>query len=1023
MKRFPCTSKQGRPCNPRDETAVEPKANEVYKDTGFCILSSALPPEVAADMLHAFESDLKLWAADCELPLRTYLAVVNKWSHWNSRVASMTETIAPILRPQVEAILQSEAWPVGSTIFRKSRQASRGTHAHQDLSYAWRPGSQLFSCTTWVALTPASASPLEMLPGSHKHGIKAAVDFLDPAFEDKANSAEWKDRAVTLQVDPGDAVLFDSRLWHSAAACSGDLRVALAITWATPAGPDGVVPGQYPRWPARDLPPPVVAPKDGFGMDTVGSQLKLALRHLAFPCEAESSTALIKAIFSSPQRPLDQLPHPRIAEELLLKFLDMRKAVLKHGAAGQNGRLFECLYEEVILPVKARLKKKIVRPSVASLKSWLRRWAESTKRVAAVLLFGSQARGEATRWSDLDVCVVGPKALLPALKEALEKDWLRGDGVCLLSEQKLLAMWGDEVQRLDCLLVESACEAQKYLATLADCEDVILYCEEREQLWQELKGLEKPELSLTLQELVSTFVAAFEHASAKLLQGDEYQFSFNLFILQDCLVRLQYLKHGGSELHEAPKRVFELLPEDVKRQLKWLQAQRTGDFLLAAHLHQFKGALELKTSSPEFHSLRTEGSMEVMLRILWRAGCFMVDQLGCCLAAPGAKVQGDARTVIDLHPEAKQLDYEGLYIKLPLPCEDSVEASAESSFGQFVRALLVAEFPVLLRCADGRRTASMMALLGVVVWNRSWSEARELLEVMGMLHLLPAELKASELLSPEEIAFACGVTVDEFRELRKKLKCPDVLVPRVQYLLVPGQPEVPCRSFTEPEKELLLEALKPRPKPSLSSLRASPRASPSSPQGIFVTGLPAAGKTSSLQHVVRELKLELDRMVNLDMDGIRRFHGQYQHYAQKLSRGKSEVVLLETFEALPGWFHSSGADAVMYKASNSIVSELLAEGYDFVLPGIFKDASTLKFMEDVIKAGYEVHLVGIHVPAGIAKQRAEIRATESGRLSCNLPLRKCMRESMLWSTVVGGGKQEPTTTPPPPQGGTSLGGD
>ena len=999
MKRFPCASKQGRPCNPRDEAAdVEPAANQVYKDEGFCVLSSALPPEVAADLLCAFESDLQLWAADCELPLQTYLGVVNKWSHWNSRVASMTETIAPILRPKVEAVLQSEAWPVGSTIFRKSRQASRGTHAHQDLSYAWRPGSQLFSCTTWVALTPASASPLEMLPASHKHGIEAAVDFLDPEFEDKANSPEWKDRAVTVQVDPGDAVLFDSRLWHSAAACSGDLRVALAITWATPAGPDGAVPGEYPRWPASALPPPAVAPKDGFGMDTVGSQLKLALRQLALPCEAESSTALIKAIFQSPKRPLDQLPHPALAEELLLKFLDMRKAVLKHGAAGQNGRLFESLYQEVILPVRGRPVETVRLPNgLMGLRSWLRLWAQSTKRVDALLLFGSHACGEANEWSDLDVCVVGPMDLLPALASALEKDWLRGDGVCFLfeSEQKLLAMWGDEVRRLDCFVVENVHEAQKYLATLADYEDAILYCEEPEQLLQELKQLPKPQLSATLEGLISSFVAAFEHASAKRLQGDEYQFSFNLFILQDCLVRLQYLKHGGKQLHEVPKRVLELLPKGVKRQLRWLQKQREGGFLLAAFLYQFQVALQLETPSEFASALQsalqcTEGSMGLMRRILWRDGCFMVDQLCCCLAAPGAPVQGNSRSVIDLHPTANRPEgYEGLWLHVPVPCAGSLEAS--SSFGQVVRALLAAEFPVLLRCADGRRTASMTALLGLVLSNQSWPEAREVLDVMGMLHLLPPELKAKEL-REEEVALACGVTPEEFRELNGHFKH-HVQVPRVQYLLVPGQPAVPCRSFTEPEVELLWEALRPRE----ASVGAAPR-------GIFVTGLPAAGKTSSLQMVLRDLNLELDRMVNLDMDGIRRFHGQYQHYAQKLSRGKSEAILLETFEALPAWFHSSGADAVMYKASNSIVSRLLAEGYDFVLPGIFKDASTSKFMEDVIKAGYEVHLVGIHVPAEIAKQRAEIRASESGRLSCNSPLNytyesRLAFENRVFSTV------------------------
>ena len=72
-----------------------------YRDLGFSVLKASLPPDLAAQMLASFESDLPKWAADCKLEMETYLTVVNKWSHWNDRVATMTETIAPILRPQV----------------------------------------------------------------------------------------------------------------------------------------------------------------------------------------------------------------------------------------------------------------------------------------------------------------------------------------------------------------------------------------------------------------------------------------------------------------------------------------------------------------------------------------------------------------------------------------------------------------------------------------------------------------------------------------------------------------------------------------------------------------------------------------------------------------------------------------------------------------------------------------------------------------------------------------------------------
>lgn len=534
-------------------------AAEEYKKLGYSVLQAALPGEIAAEMLESFESDLASWAGDCDLDLETYLKVVNKWSHWNPRVASMCEEIAPLLRPLVAEVLGSAAWPVGATIFRKSPLASRGTHAHQDLSYAWRPGSQLFSCTTWVALTPAKASPLEILPASHQDGIAPAVDFLDPSFQDRADSVTWKEDAITVDVDAGDAILFDSRLWHSAKpAAHGSLRVALAITWATPAGPDGVKAGEYPRWPMSAMPPPPVAPKDGFGMDTVGQQLKMALQSLLGNGQHNAAKAsakeLIESILASGS--IHQLPDPSAAEELLRKFLDMRKAVLKHGAAGQNGGLFEALYQKVILPVK-QCKSEVLSAAskeleecgshangVEQLKAWIGKWAVRTRGVFGVVLFGSQASNEASPWSDVDLCVLSApnhaaQGLLTTLAKSLESECLKGEGVCFIqaSEHKLFAMIPLSLDstirqtkylRLDCFVVDSFLDIRNYLASsevLFDplrCPDLILYARDKDELLRQLHSCQVPQLE-SVSKLVVTFLTSFENAASKMLTGDEYQ--------------------------------------------------------------------------------------------------------------------------------------------------------------------------------------------------------------------------------------------------------------------------------------------------------------------------------------------------------------------------------------------------------------------------------------------------------------------------------------------------------------------
>ena len=1018
-----------------------------YQELGFCVLSSALPMDFAAKIFESFESEIPTWAADCGLDLGSYLQVVNKWSHWNPRVAEMTEKIAPFLRPQVTRVLQSEAWPVGATVFRKSEQAPRGTHAHQDLSYAWRPGSQLFSCTTWVSLTPAKASPLEVLPASHKGGIEAAVDFLDPNFQDRAQLPTWKDEAVTLDVNPGDAVLFDSRLWHSAAPCGSGLRVALAIIWATPAGPDGVIAGEYPRWPMSALPPPPLRPKDGFGMDTVGSQLKTALRSLLRqPALNDSASKLIYAVLASPEETLGSLPDPKLAQRLLLKFLDMRKAVLRHGAAGQNGGLFEALYQAVILPAK-RLEwleassSRSATSEMDNLKAWMKSWAERTASVLGVVLFGSQASGEAGRWSDLDVCVLSAhgeaSTLLTTLANVLEVEWLKGEGVCFtVSNDKLTAMIpvaadGPSLVRLDCFVVDSFSEVSRYLvSSLLDPllrEKAILFARDKKGVLQQLERcLVPPKLQSVVHQVVATFLGSFETAACKMMKGDEYQVFFHLFILYDCLVKLQYIRDGGRRFLYLPKQVFETFSDRLRQKMMhtlapsvlaegtWTFGAESGNtskcpLLLAAYLHEFHEFALAAERDPELACaiqcamgpLQLPRCTETMRRVLQRAGALKIHgQIYCCASQAGnmdVAAECHVKSVIDLHDHCDTclLMPDMKCVTVPLPSHPSSETTEASSvFGQFLRALLVLELPVLVRCEDGRKTGAIAALLRFLTDEAetnaatatTWMQCWDILDAMGMLHLLPCYDHLRNRAHAEQVnskslrvalALGCGLTCDEIARLYQKLGGKMPAMPQIEFNLVPGQPDKPCRPFTQTEIGLVCQHLL---KPSNLSAEA--------PTGVFVTGLPGSGKSACLAQVLMDLGLELDDMVNLDVDNICLFHSQYQKHAQRVSwtslQAPKDVIHLESFQGLPTWFHSGAqAEELLYKGANSVLAKLMQRRCHFVLPGIFDQPGTLEFMRFVIKEGYKVHLVGMDVTPDTAQQRAKLRAKKLGRMSCN----------------------------------------
>lgn len=859
-----------------------------------------------------------------------------------------------------------------------------------------------------------------MLPASHLNGIEAAVDFLDPSFQDRASSKEW-DKAVTLEVDPGDAILFDSRIWHSAAPCVGGKRVALAITWATAAGPDGNVPGQYPRWPMSALPPPPNPPKDGFGMDTAGFQLKVALRTLlgwdsedSEDSERTSSTKLIKALLNSPK--LQQLPDPHVAEDLLKKFPNMRQAVLHHGAAGQNGKLLESIYQHVVQPTKAlgyekptlqRGGRDAMKDMKDAMKVWMQKWAEKTKSVSAVLLFGSVASGSASKSSDLDLCVVSSghepvERMLEILANSLEVDCLQGEGVCHIksSQQKLLALLPG--LRMDCFVVENLLEVGEFLSTseiLCDplrWQEAILYSEDRNELGRQVEQLVPPKPSDLVKKLVVTFLEAFEKAAAKMLQRDEYQVSFNLFILRDCLVKLQYLAHGGRTHIYLPKHLYQMLNSNERQRLSSLDpnvAMHTWNvekdaecsycpLLLVPYFRQFQ---QFVTSTDPFLAaafqcamdpLQLQRSVESMRAILQRSGHFRIrgDMFGC-IAGDGGLAQPlprGVRTVLDLRSNCpvQELSNDITWINVPIPLDardagkqDVQREVSSTMFGQFLRALLAVDFPVLLCCEDGRKTAAVAALLHFLTqctegsaiapaghpnqhgndFLRTW----DVLNAVEMLHLLPwesrsrGEAQVSQVSQDLEklrvkIALGCGIEYpEEYHILRSKIigkvdQVDMLSLPSPLFVLAPGQPEEPCRAFEKEEVHLLRQHL----------FKDKPSQYPQKPTGVFVTGLPGAGKTSCLSDILNDFGLALGKMVNLDMDGIRRFHCQYQQYAQKL-RTDSEDICLSSFEDLPSWFNSDDAIKVLYRSPDSIVNQALQRRCHFVLPGVFDDGGTV----------------------------------------------------------------------------------
>ena len=84
---------------------------------------------------------------------------------------------------------------------------------HQDISYS--PDNP-YHFSVWLALNDVdeTSGALQIIKNSHNWEIKPAVDFWSPYFVDKYSAKLANQQTITLGISPGDAIVFNSRLWH-----------------------------------------------------------------------------------------------------------------------------------------------------------------------------------------------------------------------------------------------------------------------------------------------------------------------------------------------------------------------------------------------------------------------------------------------------------------------------------------------------------------------------------------------------------------------------------------------------------------------------------------------------------------------------------------------------------------------------------------------------------------------------------------------------------------------------------------
>jgi ectoine hydroxylase-related dioxygenase (phytanoyl-CoA dioxygenase family) len=303
---------------------------------GFVVLRSVVPRHVVTALADRIERGIDEMSRDLVVSRQKYLEAVCRWSTPNPRVDALVTALEPFVSEHVRSLL-GDAVRVGrASIFRKGAGSQLGTHGHQDACYWVRPSSTRYLGTTWIPLDPVGtdSGALRVVPGSHRGPVGPPVDYLAPGFEDPADA--WGEEALTIPMDPGDALLFGPRLWHASHPCDSRRRRAVALRWVVDDAthPSGRGVGE--------------APGGGFGMYTSSAYLWAALDALAEKPVARGVDGVRWMLGTDL---LQQLPDPDGATRALQRVLVFLQASERHRAADQRGMVWEQVRELIVAPV------------------------------------------------------------------------------------------------------------------------------------------------------------------------------------------------------------------------------------------------------------------------------------------------------------------------------------------------------------------------------------------------------------------------------------------------------------------------------------------------------------------------------------------------------------------------------------------------------------------------------------------------------------------------------------------------
>lgn len=285
-----------------------------FKDEGYRVIKGVLDASLIENLKYSLHKNLAECALDLSCKEEEYLSVVSRWVHPSPVTSSLYDHLVPLLQEKAAELVGESVQLKKFNVIGKNVHCPGAIAFHQDISYSPQCPYQF---SAWVALNDVHEEdgPLEVVPGSHRTPILPAVDFWSPDYQPNHDLIS---KAVKVPIQAGDAIFFDSRLWHgSQESRSLSPRYAIVLRFTSDS------------WNLKEQIPPIQPLP--FGMWTCGQETEKMLQQ--YFGKADFMSLLEKGIASLSA-------YPRVVEALK-KIRILSLAALRHNGGDSTGTIYK----------------------------------------------------------------------------------------------------------------------------------------------------------------------------------------------------------------------------------------------------------------------------------------------------------------------------------------------------------------------------------------------------------------------------------------------------------------------------------------------------------------------------------------------------------------------------------------------------------------------------------------------------------------------------------------------------------